>query len=191
MSELTEVLPPWPRRVQQGVLGLFNSWLCFLSLCADATEGLRTKAEMALTPRVNAAPGRITAADVPFGCGQRWVRGWGGGVPFLGHFSVLRSPVACSRNCKLSGARAAWGKLRLTHCLCPARRQETLMSPSQCPDHLEKLRCLSQPFQPSFGDPVLLSGTSVVLVSGGEMIWELGWFGDLREEGFLNDSIFL
>jgi hypothetical protein len=65
------------------------------------------------------------------------------------------------------------------------------MSPSQCPDHLEKLRCLSQPFQPSFGDPVLLSGTSVVLVSGGEMIWELGWFGDLREEGFLNDSIFL
>lgn len=57
------------------------------------------------------------------------------------------------------------------------------MSPSQRPDLLEKLQCLPQPF--------LLSGTSVVLVSGGEMIWELGWFGDLNEEGFPNDSIFL
>lgn len=151
-------------------------------MCADAREGLKTKAEIALTPRENAAPGRITAAEVPFRCGQRWVRGLGG-VPFLGHFSVLCSPVACSRNCKLSGALAAWGKLRLTHCLCPARRQETLMSPSQRPDLLEKLQCLPQPF--------LLSGTSVVLVSGGEMIWELGWFGDLNEEGFPNDSIFL
>jgi hypothetical protein len=100
MSELTEVLPPWPRRVQQGVLGLFNSWLCFLSLCADATEGLRTKAEMALTPRVNAAPGRITAADVPFGCGQRWVRGWGGVFLFWATslFSVLRLPAAVTVN---------------------------------------------------------------------------------------------
>lgn len=63
------------------------------------------------------------------------------------------------------------------------RRQETL-SPSQRLDLLEKLRCLLQPFQPSFGDSVLLSGTSIVLVSDGEMTWELGWFGDLNEGRF-------
>lgn len=55
-----------------------------------------------LTPsREDAVLGRITAADVPTGCGQTWV--WG-----LFSGPLLRSPIACSRNCNRSGALAAW-----------------------------------------------------------------------------------
>lgn len=49
----------------------------------------------------------------------------------------------------------------------------------------------STAFPAKLWDSLLLSGTSVVLVSGGGMIWELGWFGDLSEESSPNDSIFL
>lgn len=172
-------MPPWPRRVQQG------PW----SFCAaDVKEDLRTKAETAPDFLGRCCTREKNSCRCPL---QVWPEVGAGlwvGVGFLfwatSLFSILRLPAAVTVNSRSSGCL---GQAEAHHCLCrvraSVRRQETL-SLSQHLDLLEKLRCLLQLFQPSFRDSVLLSGTSGVLVSGGEMTWELRWFGDLSEGRF-------
>lgn len=155
---------------------------------ADVKEDLRTKAEIAPDFLGRCCAREKNSCRSPL---QVWPEVGAGlwvGVGFLfwatSLFSILRLPAAVTVNSpELWLPGASRGSPLPLPARVSVRRQETL-SLSQHLDLLEKLRCLLQLFQPSFRDSVLLSGTSGVLVSGGEMTWELGWFGDLSEGRF-------